>query len=310
MAGASLIIEGGNLAAGSVTGGLGANGGGNGEAFGGGLFLQGNESITLAPAAGTVETIRGVVADQTGSGGTGANAGAGRLILDGPGTLDLTAANTFTGGIGIREGTLELANAKAAGSGKIHFASTSGELEYAAKVSVNIANTITGFGGADEIDFAKVKYAAGDHAVDNAGKVAIETSGGLDRRHVQGGRNLYVGQLRRRQGHVRRRSRDLRRHGRKRRRTFSDGTARRLRSRHRRRPATPLPSTPGPRSARAPGLIPAASTSTMTETRAARATSGASALAQTARSVTGLGLGSSVAGPAWLAMPVGSGFAG
>jgi len=178
MAGASLIIEGGNLAAGSVTGGLGADGGGNGDAFGGGLFLQGDESIALAPAAGTVETISGIVADQTGSGGTGANGGAGRLVLDGPGTLDLTAPNTFTGGIGIREGSLELANAKAAGSGKIHFASTSGELEYAARVSVNIANTITGFGGADEIDFAKVKYAAGDHAVDNAGKVSIETSEG------------------------------------------------------------------------------------------------------------------------------------
>jgi len=178
MAGASLIIEGGNLAAGSVTGGLGANGGGNGDAFGGGLFLQGNESITLAPAAGTVETISGVVADQTGSGGKRANAGAGRLVLDGTGTLDLTAANAFTGGIGIREGTLELADAAAAGSGRIHFASTSGEVEYDAKVSVNLANTITGFGGSDEIDFAKVKYAAGDHAVDTAGKVAIEASGG------------------------------------------------------------------------------------------------------------------------------------
>ncbi len=33
-------------------------------------------------------------------------------------------------------------------------------------------------GGADAIDFAKVKYAAGDHAVDNAGKVSIETSAG------------------------------------------------------------------------------------------------------------------------------------
>jgi len=69
-----------------------------------------------------------------------------------------------------------------------------------------------------------------------------------------------------------------------------DGTARRLRSRHRRRPATPSPLTPGPHSARAPALLPAASTSTKTETRAARATSGASALTGTARSVTGLGL--------------------
>jgi len=176
MAGASLIIEGGNLAAGSVTGGLGANGGGNGDAFGGGLFLQGDETIALAPASGTVETISGVVADETGSGGAGANAGAGRLVLDGPGTLDLTAANTFTGGIGISEGSLELANAAAAGSGELHFASTSGELEYAAGAS--LANTISGFGGADEIDFSTVTYETGDHAVDNAGNVSIETSAG------------------------------------------------------------------------------------------------------------------------------------
>jgi len=174
MAGASLTIEGGNLGAGTVTGGLGASGAGNGDAFGGGLFLQGDESITLAPAAGTVDTISGVVADQTGSGGKRANAGAGRLVLDGSGTLDLTAANTFTGGIGIREGTLELANAAAAGSGRIHFASTSSELESGA--GAHLANTISGFGGADAIDFAKVKYAAGDTAVDNSGNVSIETS--------------------------------------------------------------------------------------------------------------------------------------
>ena len=174
MAGASLTIEGGNLAAGSVAGGLGANGGGNGQAFGDGLFLQGNETITLAPTAGTVETISGVVADETGSGGTGANAGAGSLTLNGLGILDLTAANTYTGGTTIDQGVLELGNASAAGSGGITFASTSGELEYAA--GANLANTISGFGGADEIDFAKVKYAAGDHAVDNSGKVAIETS--------------------------------------------------------------------------------------------------------------------------------------
>jgi autotransporter-associated beta strand protein len=179
MAGASLTIEGGRLGAGTVAGGLGANGGGNGEAFGGGLFLQGNETITLAPAARTVERISGAIADQTGSGGTGANAGAGGLILNGAGTLDLDAANTFTGGVTIDRGILELGRAKAAGSGGINFASTSGEIEYAAKVSVDIANTISGFRGKDKIDFAKVKYAAGDHAVlDTSGKVTVETSAG------------------------------------------------------------------------------------------------------------------------------------
>jgi autotransporter-associated beta strand protein len=147
--------------------------------LGGALFLQGNETIALAPAVGTVETISGVIADQTGSGGTGGNGGAGGLILNGAGTLELDASNTFTGGTTIDQGVLELSSAAAAGGGGISFGSTNGELEYAAKASVTIANTLTGFGGSDEIDFAKVKYAAGDHAVDDtSGRVAIETSAG------------------------------------------------------------------------------------------------------------------------------------
>jgi autotransporter-associated beta strand protein len=178
MAGASLTIVGGSLASGAVAGGAaGGTGAGKGDAFGGGLFLQGNETITVAPAAGTVERISGVIADQSGS--TGGAGGAGGLILNGGGTLVLDAANTFTGGVTIERGVLELTRAKAAGSGGIDFASTSGEIEYAAKVSVDIANTISGFGGKDKIDFAKVKYAAGDHAViDTSGKVAVETSAG------------------------------------------------------------------------------------------------------------------------------------
>jgi hypothetical protein len=176
MAGAPLTIEGGSLGPGSVAGGFGANGGGNGDAFGGGLFLQGDESITLAPASGTVETISGVIVDQSGS--VAGGGGAGGLILDGPGTLELDAANTFTGGITIDQGVLELLNPAAAGGGGIDFASTTGRIDYAA-AGADLANTISGFGGKDKIDFAKVKYAAGDHAViDTSGKVAVETSAG------------------------------------------------------------------------------------------------------------------------------------
>ena len=176
MAGASLIIEGGDLTGGTVTGGSGSGGGGNGQAFGGGLFLQGDESITLAPASGTTETVSGVIADQTGSGGTGSNVGSAGLILNGAGTLDLDAANTYTGGTTIDQGVLELANASAAGSGGIDFASTSGEIEYSA--GANLANTVSGFWASDEIDFSTIAYATGDTAVDNSGSVSVETSSG------------------------------------------------------------------------------------------------------------------------------------
>jgi hypothetical protein len=177
MAGASLTIEGGSLGAGTVTGGLGGGGSAeNGQAFGGGLFLQGVETITLAPVKGTTETISGVIADQTGSGGASYNAGAGSLVLDGAATLDLDTANTFTGGTTIDRGILELANTAGAGGGGITFASTSGMIDYAA--GADLANTISGFGGEDKIDFSTIAYAMGDHAVDNSGNVSIETRKG------------------------------------------------------------------------------------------------------------------------------------
>ena len=176
MAGASLTIEGGSLSGGSVAPGAGESGGAGGRAFGAGIFLQGTETITFKPAKGTTEQVFDVIADQTGSGGTGANAGAGSLTLDGAGTLDLIAASTYTGGTTIEKGILELANAEAAGSGAIHFASTSGEVEYAA--GAHLANRISGFRGKDKIDFAQVAFTSGDHLVDKAGNVSIRTSAG------------------------------------------------------------------------------------------------------------------------------------
>jgi hypothetical protein len=76
----------------------------------------------------------------------------------------------------IDQGVLKLARTKAAGSGGIDFASTSGEIEYSA--GANLANTVSGFGGSDEIDFSTIAYATGDTAVDNSGSVSVETSSG------------------------------------------------------------------------------------------------------------------------------------
>jgi autotransporter-associated beta strand protein len=119
MAGLSLTIEDGGLTGGTVGGG--ARGTGNGEAFGGGLFLQGDETVTLAPPSGRVERISGVIADATGRAERAPNAGAGSLILDAGDKLDLTADNTFTGGVMIEKGTLELANSAAGGSAYVRF---------------------------------------------------------------------------------------------------------------------------------------------------------------------------------------------
>jgi hypothetical protein len=85
--GGSLTIEGGILATGTVTGGLGKDTGANGSALGGGMFLQGYQTQTLAPTTGQTLSIAGVIADQGGS----AHGGAGTLDIAGAGTVVLSA---------------------------------------------------------------------------------------------------------------------------------------------------------------------------------------------------------------------------
>ena len=133
-------------------------------------------AITFAPVTGKIERVSGVIADQSGSGGTGANARNGSLILNGAGTLDLIAAAPYTGGTTIDEGTLELANPKAAGSGGIDFASTSGEVEFAAGAAPRQQDQRLPRLGQNR--FLEGRLYRGRPAVDNSGKVSIETVAG------------------------------------------------------------------------------------------------------------------------------------
>ena len=175
--GGTLKIVGGKIGAGTVTGGSASGTAKAGQALGSGIYRQGNAALALQSVKGKVETVSGVIASQTGSGDRAADAGAGKLVVTGLGTVDLAAANAYTGGTRLEGGILELSNAKAAGSGDIAFVSTSAEIEYAA--GANLANTISGFRGKDKIDFANVDFAAGDKAFDSGGKVTIKTSKGL-----------------------------------------------------------------------------------------------------------------------------------
>jgi autotransporter-associated beta strand protein len=87
-----------------VTGGSGGANGQAGKGFGSGIFLQGSGTLTLNPGAGQTQTIGDVIADQTGSAGSG---GSWSLVKNGAGTTILNGANTYSGGTTVSAGILQ-----------------------------------------------------------------------------------------------------------------------------------------------------------------------------------------------------------
>jgi hypothetical protein len=171
--GGSLTIEGGTLGAGTVTGGAGAN---SGAAYGSAIFLQGTQTQTLAPAAGATLTIAGVIADENGSVNT-TSLGAGGLMIDGAGTVDLTAANSFTGGVTITAGMLVLGNAAAAGSGAITFGSGDPpDLQFT--IANTPTNTIAGFVSGGTIDITDLAFNPGATAASIVGGDTLSITNG------------------------------------------------------------------------------------------------------------------------------------
>jgi autotransporter-associated beta strand protein len=110
--------------------------------------------------------INDVIADQSGSGGVASTAGAGSVVVDGAGTVVLDATNTFTGGITLEQGTLDLATPAAAGSGAITFLDpppTGPTLEFTPANAPT--NAIEGFGPGDTIqidDFLETSLSYSD----------------------------------------------------------------------------------------------------------------------------------------------------
>ena len=121
MEGGTLLVEGaltvsGNGVIGGTSGGAPAQ---DGKAYGAGMFLQGNGTITFLPGQGDTQTVNDRISDQTGEGGTGDDAGSWGLVKKGAGTLVLRANNLFSGGVTVEAGTLTLADDAAAGTGTI-----------------------------------------------------------------------------------------------------------------------------------------------------------------------------------------------
>ncbi len=182
-AGASLTVVGGSLGAGSITAGLGSDGAQNGQAYGSAVFIQGNQSVTLAAPTGTTLTVAGTIADETGSGGGTANPGTGTLLIGSaadPGTVTLDptgAPNTYTGGTMLTAGTLVLGTAGAGGSGAITFGANSGAT-LGIDGSIMPGETIAGFAQGDTINLASIAYASGGSTTLTAGNLLEVTESG------------------------------------------------------------------------------------------------------------------------------------
>ncbi|MGU3495956.1 autotransporter domain-containing protein [Xanthobacteraceae bacterium A53D] len=84
-----------------------------GSGVGAGMFLGGNGTLVLSSTAGQTQTISDAISDQSGAGGTGANAGKWSLVKDGAGTLNLSGTNTYTGTTTVEAGVLSLTSTKA-----------------------------------------------------------------------------------------------------------------------------------------------------------------------------------------------------
>jgi outer membrane autotransporter protein len=130
----------------SATKGLGGSGGtgADGSAFGAGLFLQGNGTLTFSPGTGQSQTVSDVIADQTGSGGTGGNAGSWALSKTGAGTTILSAANTYTGGTTVTGGLINFSAASNFGSGTVTL--NGGGLQWATGTTTDISGRLAAIG--------------------------------------------------------------------------------------------------------------------------------------------------------------------
>ena len=146
-AGGSIAFQ-GSLTLGDNTTAGGAGNGGTAAHLGDGIFLQGGgTAFTFDPQAGQTETFDNSIADQSAGGG----GGSWSLTMDGAGTLVLGAANSFSGGITLTAGTLDLAVAGAAGSGAITFENSQVDPTLEFTLTDVPTNAIDGFATGDNI---------------------------------------------------------------------------------------------------------------------------------------------------------------
>jgi autotransporter-associated beta strand protein len=121
--GATLTVVDGSVSGNTVVSGTTntTDGATNGQALGSGMFLNGSGTLTFSPGNGQSVNVSDNIADQTGNGGTGVNAGSWSVLIDatGTGSVTLSGTNSYSGGTTLQSGTLVLGNSNALGTGAL-----------------------------------------------------------------------------------------------------------------------------------------------------------------------------------------------
>jgi hypothetical protein len=177
MGGAIFVMDGGSLAArgaititgNTVTAGIHSGAGTDGSAFGAGIFLNGNGTITFKPGSGQTEHVFNAIDDEAGLVAKGymppplsATPGSYGLVKSGLGSLILSADNAYSGGTTLKAGTLDLTAHSAAGIGAVTFnGKATLEIANRALPSHVLGNAIDNFGGRDVLDLSGLTVQTG-----------------------------------------------------------------------------------------------------------------------------------------------------
>jgi autotransporter-associated beta strand protein len=105
--------------------------------------------VVFAPSVAQTVTISSAIADQTGSGGTGGNAGGWSLVKNGAGTLTLAAVNTYSGGTTLNGGIVAITAGNNLGLAGTGVTFNGGTLRTTGSFSVSRPMTLTGSGALD-----------------------------------------------------------------------------------------------------------------------------------------------------------------
>jgi hypothetical protein len=119
------------------------------DTLGAGISLSNTGTLLFSQATGSSLTVAATIS------------GAGKVEQTGAGTLVLDGVDTFTGGLIIAGGTVELSAGNAAGSGPIDFA---GDPTLRLDGTIMPTGTISGLAIGDVIDLAGVTFASGGSA--------------------------------------------------------------------------------------------------------------------------------------------------